>query len=587
MDFKASQYDNTIPSKSTIVPSQNQLQYEAGQTIKFSIPPFMGFIDPRQSYLKFKVKATCSSPATFSKRCGIQSIINNLRLYDGTMSHQLENIQQYAELVAKKYHYSENDSVKNKRALLELLEPTSRYYDNVGNDNDPSVLFNTSQLSRSYKTGNFNFDSGTSTTDVNDATPQECEVAMKLHSGILGGDRMFPAALVSGLELELDTNPAGKCLELWAGAGIVADDGNVDSSVKGSCRFGIAAPTPTTANPLTSVVLNVDSVNGTAQTATAPAISAAALTAGAKVVRNGAVGASNLVRGQNLYGWSNANPPIWTNMGKITRVEYNGGAGAAAIELTVHLDGTGANGNSFTGGAGGGTAGPSQDKTNTCGVRKSDAIAKCNYTLEDIELVLKTASPPASYVEKLRKQTLTEEGATFDYHSPTTYRNNVPQGESVSQINIPAMNERATAIMVLPMNNNLTEDMSNDNLGTVLDRVKDYQFIVNGRSQPTRRVECGRLSLTPALREQVQLFETEKALASSKVMVRNLNRPEDNFMFSRALARYGGVYNLRADGNISLRTQASSNPQLNKLMVSYVNGLRRLRVGKNGVQVEL
>ena len=587
MDFKASEFDNTIASKSTIVPSQNQLQYEAGQTIKFSIPPFMGFIDPRQSYLKFKVKATCSSPATFSKRCGIQSIINNLRLYDGTMANQLENIQNYAELVAKKYHYSENDSVKNKRALLELLEPTSRYYGNESNDNDPSVCFNNSQLSRSYKTGNFNYETKESLTDVNDATPTECEVAMKLHSGILGGDRMFPAALVSGLELELDTNPAGRCLELWSGAGVVADDGNVDANIKGSCRFGIATAAPNSANPLTSVVLNVDTVNGTAQTETAPAITAAALTAGAKVVRNGAVGASNLVRGQNLYGWTSANPPVWKNMGKIKKVEYNGGAGAAAIELTITLDGTGANGDEFQGGAGGGTAGPDIAKTNTCGVRKTDAIAKCNYTLEDIELVLKTASPPASYVDKLRKQTLTDEGATYDYHSPTTYRNNVPSGESVSQINIPAMNERATAIMVLPVDNGKAEDLTTDNLATVLDNIKDYQFIVNGRSQPTRRVECGRLNNTPALREQVQLFETEKALASSKVVVRNLNRPEDNFMFSRALARYGGVYNLRADGNISLRTQSAPAPTKNKLMVSYVNGLRRLRVSKNGVQVEL
>ena len=560
MEFTASQYANTIPSKSTIVPSQNQLEYEAGQTINFEIPDFMGFIDPRQSYLKFNVKATCSSPATFSKRCGIQSIINNLRLYDGTMSHQLESIQNYGEY-----------------------------------DNDPSVVFNHSQLSHTYKTGHFDFNSGT-TNRNEDSTPTTCEVAMKLHSGILGGDRMFPAALTAGLRLEIDTNPAGKVLELWSGAGVVADDGLVKTAitdpgyVKGSCRFGIATAAPVGAAALTSVVLNVDSVNGTAQTATAPPIAGDALTAGAKVVRNGAVGASNLVVGRNLYGWTIGNPaavpplpPVWVNMGLITSLEYNGGAGAAAIELKVNLDGTGANGITFQGGAGAGGVG--YELANTCGIRKTDAIKICKYVLSDIELVLKTCSPPAPYVDKLRKQVLTEEGMTFDYMSPTTYRNNIPAGESVSQINIPALNERAAAIMVLPLNNGLTEDLSTDNLGTTLDGIKDYQFIVNGRSQPTRRVPCSKLNNTPPLREQVQLWETEKALTSSKVFVRNLQRPEDNFMFSRALGRYGGYYNLKSDGNISLRTQGAG--AVNKLMVSYVNGLRRLVVGKEGMRIDM
>jgi len=595
MEFSASQYDKTIPSKSTIVPSQNQLEYEAGQTINFEIPDFMGFIDPRQSYLKFKVKATCSSPATFSKRCGIQSIINNLRLYDGTMSHSLESIQSYGEYVAKVSHFEENDSVKNKRALLELLEPSSRDYGNEGNDNDPSVVFNHSQLSHTYKTGNFDFNSGT-TNRNEDSTPTTCEVAMKLHSGILGGDRMFPAALSSGLKLELDTNPAGKCLELWSGAGIVNDTGEVITNindpgyVKGSCRFGISSALPNTANPLVSVVLNVDSVNGTAQTATTNAIPAGALVAGAKIVRNGAVGASNLVVGRNLYGWTSGDPtavpatlPVWSNMGVIVSLAYNGGAGAAAIELTITLDGSGANGDLFQGGAG--VGGANYTLANTCGIRKTDAIKICKYVLSDIELVLKTCSPPAAYVDKLRKQVLTEEGMEFDYMTPTTYRNNIPVGEAVSQINIPALNERASAIMVLPLNNGLTEDLATDNLATTLDSIKDYQFIVNGRSQPTRRVPCSKLNLTPPIREQVQLWETEKALTSSKVFVRNLKRPDDNFMFARALGRYGGYYNLKSDGNISLRTQGAG--AVNKLMVSYVNGLRRLVVSKDGMRVDM
>ena len=161
--------------------------------------------------------------------------------------------------------------------------------------------------------------------------------------------------------------------------------------------------------------------------ATAPAITAAALTAGAKVVKNGAVGASNLVIGRNLYGWTSANPPVWKDMGVITGIAYNGSENAGgAVAVTVSLDGTGANGDEFQGGAGGGTAGPEIAKTNTCGIRVEDATRVQDYELTNVELVLKTATPPADYQKKVMASVMTEEGFTFDYMSANCYRNNVP-----------------------------------------------------------------------------------------------------------------------------------------------------------------
>ena len=62
-DYKASQFNQTIASKSTIVPSDHQLEYNAGDTIKFDVPAFMGFIDPRQSYLQLTEGVEPSSSA--------------------------------------------------------------------------------------------------------------------------------------------------------------------------------------------------------------------------------------------------------------------------------------------------------------------------------------------------------------------------------------------------------------------------------------------------------------------------------------------------------------------------------------------
>ena len=46
MNFVASQYEKTIPSKSTITPSDRQLEYADGDTLRFEIPSFQAHIDP-------------------------------------------------------------------------------------------------------------------------------------------------------------------------------------------------------------------------------------------------------------------------------------------------------------------------------------------------------------------------------------------------------------------------------------------------------------------------------------------------------------------------------------------------------------
>ena len=46
MNYNPSEYSQTVPSRTTVVPSDNQLEYSAGQTIRFDIEKFIGFIDP-------------------------------------------------------------------------------------------------------------------------------------------------------------------------------------------------------------------------------------------------------------------------------------------------------------------------------------------------------------------------------------------------------------------------------------------------------------------------------------------------------------------------------------------------------------
>ena len=111
---------------------------------------------------------------TFSKKCGIHSIIDQLRIYDMNSNLQMETIQNYAELAEKLHYYSENKTIRNKRGLTELLEYPSRLsFDGELYSNHPARNADKSMLFNSYTTGSEA--SYTYSTKITD-DPNTCEV---------------------------------------------------------------------------------------------------------------------------------------------------------------------------------------------------------------------------------------------------------------------------------------------------------------------------------------------------------------------------------------------------------------------------
>tara|TARA_R110000803_G_scaffold50583_1_gene104829 strand:+ start:9556 stop:11427 length:1872 start_codon:yes stop_codon:yes gene_type:complete len=623
MDYTASQFQNTITSKSTLVPSDNQLTYKDGETVRFSVPPFMSFIDPRQSVLKMRVKVTGSSIYKFPTKIGCQSIINNMRIMDGTQTHTLENLTSYAERLSKEYHYTENDSIKHKRDLLEGSESVydEGWYSLSNSEKNSAAVFNASQLGNGYSfTQTVNTAPETQTINgsvVQLANPNEIEVVLPLSSGIIGtmSKRMFPAALTQGLAIEIDTNLATKCLEIWNQAGIMSNEAILSGAavapgavtfLPSINNFAIKSVLPSPqviATPVTEVSIMAASVR---PAATAPA--ARSLTPVNRFSNSleGMVGASNLIVGRPFYAWTigSAVAPIFAPdlvcIGTIGSLTYD----AANNAIKVGLGTIPANLQSLVGGATGQYvpvaakdfiataatgAAAGYESAGACGVSLKTSTEFCSYELKELELVLKTAQPPKSYVDGLQKSTMTDEGAEYDFMTTETYRNNVNAGEVVAQINLPTLNERAVSIITLPHNQSTANSVLNNNFKTTLDNISNYGYIINGQQQPTRVVNLGRLSNPIPMNEQVALWELEKSLATARLPVRNLQGQAEEFMMARPLAKYGGVYNLAADGNISLKMEFSTNPppSENKLLTSYVYGLRRIRVNKVGLSVEL
>ena len=599
MDFVASQYNKTIPSKSTFSPSDHQLEYRDGETIRFEIPAFNAFIDPRQSYLTFKVRVE-NAPflCTFSKKCGVHSLIDQLRIYDMNSNLQLETIQNYAELAEKLHYYSENKSVRNKRGLTELLEYSSRTFDGELYDNIPSRNADKAMMANMYTSGpEASYDYGSNPL----LTPNTMEVAVPLYSGVLGklSQKMFPAGLLTqGLRMELDLNSAQKALNMWAGDGICQTaNGNISPNVVGSCRFGIQNAVGG-AGALTAIDLYTEKNAGFDQIVAAAAGAGqvptqASINAGVRPVRNQAIGALNLLVGKTIRGYTNAaGAAVATVLGTINSVECNAGENAAGIvRVRVGITAAaGVIGNDFVGGAGRVAAGTANAdaNSNSCWIGEDEISSSIpQVKITDVKMVLKTAQPPAGYVEQLAKSTGTTEGAVHDFLTYSTYRNNTTASEQVVQLNIPAINNMATSCLTLCTESGLGEAINNDNLATIVDSAQNYNFLVNNKLQPTRKVDLVQLNSTPPLVEQVALWETEKALGSARCRVRNLELQSDNMIIGRALAKYGSVYDLRSDGNLGLKVEYSTAtpPQKNKLWINQIAGIRRLVVNRDGAHV--
>jgi hypothetical protein len=594
MDFTAEEVSQSIPSRSSYSPSDKQKSYVAGDTIRFHIPQFDAFIDPRQTRLNFKVKVEdADALCRFSNKCGVHSLIEGVRVYDANSNLQLETLQNYNAMAEKFHLYSENTTIRNKRGLIEGLEYTSRAFDSELYDNLPARTTDNSQLfNHSYKTGS---NAVYTTTTSPTASPNTIEVALHLYSGILGAmsNKMFPVMLTDGLRVEVDLAQPTQALELWTAEGMVNGNGFLDRSLGNgdTGRFGIISPTPTTANPLTAVTLYTEQNAGYDQiciaggAGTAP--TQASIDAGCLIVKNQLVGAVNLVVGKNLYGWTNEAVPVWSNMGTITSVSCNAGENAGGlVAVNVGLVG-GVNGDLFVGGAGRDDTGAEQDDhNNTCGVPSSQFFATPpKIVVDEVQFIIKTLQPPQAYVNSMLKQVSTSEGVNYDYLTIDTYRNNVLAGERVAQLNIPTLNHRATSIMTLPISNSQPNAVVYNNLKTIVDTASNYNYLIDNKLQPTRKVRLTQLSQTIPKTEQLALFECEKALSSIKIQPRQLDYQAENFFIARALARYGGVYNLAETGNASLRVEFT-NPTQNKLMITFIGGLRRLVINKNGRYIE-
>tara|TARA_B110000908_G_C10263597_1_gene461372 strand:+ start:2632 stop:4137 length:1506 start_codon:yes stop_codon:yes gene_type:complete len=494
-------------SQSTLAPAEHQKEYTQGQIIKFDIPAFYGFIDPRQSFLRMNVELVGECKLRLSKDLGSQALISSIRIYDHSNSQLLENIENYGELVKILNVYGDNQTLKHQRQLLEAVDTETK----LGHlDLNNALFFN-------------QYSEEVSTTTEEVVNKNIVQVAMKIHSGILGGEKVFPVNAFGGLRVEIELNRAVKAVMM---AEFGADELNCPTL---GAALGAGAENALYLNQKPNEIPFVIGQTITVKVDAAETFVDVEIT-GIEY---------SLITGSALYGT------------KITFAAATIGASAIGSKVFYHKN------------------------------TRVDFASSLNFKLTNVEMCLKQVNPPASYVNDMTKQMGSEEGLSLDVKTFDLVRSNIQAGQLINEQPIRSFSNRVYSVLSVLVAND-GDFIHQDSFISVSDGLKKYSYAIDGKKNPNRDVETGLTTNNAHFINQQSTFELQKALESCGITIRELP-VKKNFLVGRAMGRYGGVFNLK-EHNLTLRTEYETATS-SLLCLNYLCSLRRLNVSNKGIQV--
>ena len=568
------QSDDKIPisQKSVSIPSQNGLEYSAGQRIIFDVSPNVEFIQPRECYLKWDVQLKLPTGAQPTKlqldeTLGAQSLIKDIRLYSGGAGKVLlEEIQGYNILTNVKYTYETTDVLRKKRALTE-----GSTYHSVSTRGTCGGT--ESHKNNVIENPYFKVKEGTTATDFADSDFLKVKCILPIQTGIFQNSKVFPVMMTDGLQIEIlleDNNKVMRQLDQ-----VMRLKRHRFMPIYHSKNGSLEGPDATGTGDFKSIFLANDNL--------------------IKSVASVPFCVGEEIQFVKESDGSRELPAPVCKISQISACATNG-----LIELEFSASGQVAT--SVTTGGTYGVVSSSVEK-----LTSYDA----SYTLSDCELVLQQLEMPQGYKNTMMKMMKEGGSMNYDFLSFTNYKYSQLSSDIVANIRLPLNMSRAKAILSVPTDattynsadritgkgtytyfddNDNTSDkvMNSDKSGLVgiIDRLQDYQFFYDGKLNPSRKVDTSKTATQMAVGQQ-GLIELEKALSMSNIIPYSFIGFQENFVIGRALSLHNGVYDTRGkDFNLQVEYTAGT-PQKNKLWNNFVSHVRRIEFTANGISLQV
>jgi len=568
------------------VPSENGLNYKSGGKIDLYIPPTSKFVDLSQSRFKFNVSFALPTISATSgamrvqldAETGLHSLIRSIRIFTGRKTALLEEIEGYDVLTALRFDYETNDNLRKKRALTEgttTYDPACRGTLGTHKTEQGNCLSN-----QYFST--IEGDSPTLSTSFTAGDDNELKVVkgeLHLNTGLFRNEAVFPALLTDGLFIEillqdkkrvfrkLDSVNEFRKLRL----------NPMFHSLNGSDN-GSAAANGSFDNGDTTTELFVTRENNQTSTNVFP-----------------------FVVGQKFSLADYTGAVVNGSVGTITQIEQVSGAAVGTTKTKITCS-------EITSDMGFKLGGSNASRAFMIDKTPDEASTyDIDYTVSDVELIVKQIEVPNGYEASMIN--MMKEGGTinYDYRSFTNYRYSQLSGDNVANIRLPLIESRATSILCIPTDasnysskqllsgsttyvvNEDTFDVVNrssrSGLVGISDNLQEYQFIYDGKINPSRKVDVSKISAKNSISQQ-WCIESEKALAMADIEPLSFRQFQENFFIGRALALgKNAVYDARGkDFNLQVEYTGSAQTK-SKLWNNYVSHLRRLVIKNGSVNV--
>lgn len=561
--FKSTPATQMIPAKSQILKPDVVSDVLAADQIRMLIPSYVSFLDPTDSYLKFKIRvATPRGIVVPDPKAAAHSLIRNLIIRDGANTTSIESIEDYNSMMAMLRPYTQQSSIHHVRELYEGLQEDPSFDTSSLYYSAPQSLQGATDWASSIKTAR---------------VVKDVEVMIKLGAGILSSS-VVPVGLMQGLRLQMDTEDPLRALVTLGGT--VGERG-VDVA-------DLAALAAAGFRPAADLAQGVGTRDGTAgknQFSLLTAIPSSALGAGNpfavgdKIYLNTTAGGSEVVAG-------------------VVAGFYVGGGtlglaliGQSAKDAVFPVDA------SYTAAAGviyyksADRDTPFSYKLATEPLDVAAGISTTpSYSLKDVEFIASSVSPPAAYQQGMMKKAMTKEGLSMDFITPELHRFNQVSTSGLVQSQIPTLARRGKAVFVQTIPQSSYRTLAKSGFSGVPDSAKDYQFVKGAELVPSRPVPLGRYSqkvlgaIGQVRNEPLHTSELQKALINIGQPVYSLQRIAESFVIARSFNKYGQITDLSGE-TLSLRVDYSAAGS-QKIFNQFIFKLARLTMASGMTTVQ-
>ncbi len=567
-------------------------EFEENQVIGIYIPPSIKFFQGNQCYLNFDLLVkydpttdgltSTDAKLTLDGTIGANSLFSRVVCYAGNRQKVLESTDQYSSMVNIKYSYEQNDSIRNKRALTELCgtwNPQNRGTCGSFKSHQNNVQYNA--LNQQGLVGK-NADSDPN--GIGSVAPADvlgytkARVSLQIHMGMFANSKSaFPNLLTNGAFIELTCSPNKEVFRTF-------DSTSLNRKVSLNPIFASTDGANTRwTNGVATDEFYTEQDNGQTNPAHSPF----------------AVGESI-----GFYKRTNGTEPTMDVPAIISKIES--GVAGQPIKYTL--------------------ADPVTLNTDLLATHNrewmlySKAIGadfNAKYLISDVKLVVRQLSMGDKYEQGIVSKMKNGGMIQFDLPSINCQLHSALAGDLQQSIPISCEHAKARSIIVMPCDSKpYTQQQATDSGGTyeinkiqpnslsavygisefsdrpyitgIGDYLTSYQFQIDGKLVPSRRIETDLSSSKGAGINQNHLIELEKALQQSHNMKPlSFVNYQRNFLIGRALTLdENTIFDGRnKDTRLNLRYEGTA-PDKDKLFKIFVSHLKTISIKGDDIMVE-